>query len=93
MMKIITTPMCEDILKIAGLNDYKVVKPNQINNADVAILLSETKSEIPKISIKLNTYQQVYDNILMLADEFDTKADETILEDIKELLKTYSFNI
>ena len=54
-MNIITTPMCEDILKIAGVDDYTVVKPSYIENADVAVVLSETKTDIPKIPVKLKT--------------------------------------
>lgn len=65
-MNIITTPMCEDILKIAGVDDYTVVKPSYIENADVAVVLSETKTDIPKIPVKLNTYQQIYDSIFII---------------------------
>ena len=42
MMKIITTPMCEDVLRISGLTEYQVVNPDEIKDADIAILLSET---------------------------------------------------
>ena len=85
-MKIITTPMCEDVLKIAGLNDYKVVKPTDIKDADFAILLSETKSEIPKISIKLNTYTQLYESILKIEKKFNTTADKESLKKIEKLI-------
>lgn len=86
-MKVITTPMCEDILKIAGLTDYEVVKPNNIKDADVAILLSETKSDIPKISVKLNTYTQIYDSISLLKEKFNTKIDEKRIKILKELIE------
>lgn len=86
-MKIITTPMCEDILKIAGLKNYQLVKPNEIKDADIAILLSETKSNIPKIPIKLNTYTQVYDSIITLQNKFNTNINEEKIEIIKELIK------
>ena len=86
MMKIITTPMCEDVLKISGLSDYKVVKPNEIKNADIAILLSETKSDIPKLSIKLNTYTQIYESILKIQNEFNTKTDIEKINRIKNLI-------
>ena len=86
MMKIITTPMCEDVLRISGLKDYEVVNPNEIKDADIAILLSETKSEIPKLSIKLNTFTQVYESILKLQKEFDTTIDEEELQIIKNLI-------
>lgn len=86
MMKIITTPMCEDVLRISGLTDYNVVNPNEIKDADIAILLSETKSEIPKIPIKLNTFSQVYESILKIQNRFDTKADEEEIQIIKKLI-------
>ena len=75
-MNIITTPMCEDILKIAGVDDYTVVKPSYIENADVAVVLSETKTDIPKIPVKLNTYQQIYDSIFIIKNKFNTNIDE-----------------
>ena len=86
MMKIITTPMCEDVLRISGLKEYEVVKPTEIQDADVAILLSETKSEIPKISIKLNTFRQVYDSIILIEKKFNTTADEKEVQSIKHLI-------
>lgn len=85
-MNIITTPMCEDILIIAGLTDYNVVKPDNICNADVAILLSETKSTIPKISIKLNTYSQIYDSIMLLKEEFNTTPKKNDITALKKLI-------
>ena len=85
-MKIITTPMCEDVLRISGLTDYEVVDHNEIKDADIAILLSETKSEIPKISIKLNTFQQVYESILKIQDRFNTKINEEDIRIIEKLI-------
>ena len=86
MMKIITTPMCEDVLKISGLTDYEVVKPDEIKDADIAILLSETKSEIPKLSIKLNTFSQVYDSILKIQNQFNTDVNTEDIQLIKNLI-------
>ncbi len=86
-MKIITTPMCEDLLKIAQIKDYTVVSPKNIENADIAILLSETESSIPKISVKLNTYKQVIDSIKLLEDEFNSTACEDSIKRLKELDK------
>lgn len=85
-MKIITTPMCEDILRISGLKDYEVVKPNEIRNADLAILLSETKSDVPKLSIKLNTFTQIYESIMMIKEEFNTKVNCDDIKTIKNLI-------
>ena len=85
-MNIITTPMCEDILKIAGVDDYTVVKPSYIENADVAVVLSETKTDIPKIPVKLNTYQQIYDSIFIIKNKFNTNIDEEKIKLIKYLI-------
>lgn len=85
-MKIITTPMCEDVLEIAGIEEYEVVTPDNIENADVAILLSETRSSIPKISIKLNTFTQLYDSVMKICEEFDTVADENSLSVIRNCI-------
>ena len=86
-MKIITTPMCEDVLRIAGLDNFTVVKPSEIKDADVAILLSETRSDVPKISVKLNTFTQVYNSILEIQKEFNTDINEEQLNIIEKLIE------
>ncbi len=86
-MKIITTPMCEDVLKIAGIKNYSVVKPTEIKDADVVITLSETETSIDKIPIKLNTYSQLYDSILSLKDKFNNNINEVEMDNIEELIK------
>ncbi len=89
-MRIITTPMCEDVLKIAGLTNYEVVRPDNIKNADIAILLSETKSDVPKISIKLNTYMQIYESILTISEKFNSSVNYEKIELIQKLIKENS---
>ena len=86
MMKIITTPMCEDVLRISGLTEYQVVNPDEIKDADIAILLSETRSEIPKLSIKLNTFSQVYESVLKIQSRFNTEINQEEMEIIKNLI-------
>ncbi|MBR0472825.1 MAG: hypothetical protein IJI98_09045 [Methanosphaera sp.] len=90
MMKIITTPMCEDVLRISGLTDYQVVKPNEIKDADLAILLSETKTDIPTLKIKLNTYSQLYESINAICEKFNLKANDYIVDNIKKSIKKNS---
>ncbi|MBQ6219293.1 MAG: hypothetical protein IJJ47_06130 [Methanosphaera sp.] len=85
-MKIITTPMCEDILTIAGLSNYEVVNPKEIKDADIAILLTETKSEIPKLSIKLNTYTQILESVLKVQKKFNTRINNNQLDEVKNLI-------
>lgn len=86
-MKIITTPMCEDILKISNIKDYEVVKVDQIADGDVVITLSETEVDLPRISVKLNTYSQVLDSINSVSKRFDTKCDEDKINLIKSLIE------
>ncbi|MBE6487402.1 MAG: hypothetical protein E7Z86_01605 [Methanosphaera stadtmanae] len=85
-MRIVTTPMCEDILKIAGLTDYEVVAVSQLVNADIAIVLSETKTQLDTIRIKLNTYQQIIESATRVSDEFNTQVDEDVISKIQVLI-------
>lgn len=66
-MKIVTTPMCEKILEFAGISDYKVNKNPDEENGDLAILLSESKTEMDSLSIKLNTFSQIKDSIIKVS--------------------------
>jgi len=62
-MKIITTPMCEEIVKLAGISDYIVNKFPDEEDGDLAILLSESKVEMDCLAIKINTPSQVFESI------------------------------
>ena len=62
-MKIVTTPMCEVIVKLAGINDYVVNKFPDDEGGDLAILLSESKVEMNSLPIKINTPKQVFESI------------------------------
>lgn len=62
-MRIVTTPMCEEVVKLAGITDYKVNKNPDLEEGDLAILLSESKVEMDSIAIKLNTPKQLFDCI------------------------------
>lgn len=90
-MKIITTPMCKDLLDIAGIKDYNVIKPTQLHecDADVIITLSETKCDNNKdvIAVRLNSYTQLYDNIMMLKDKFNTTEDKKRVNLIYDLIR------
>ena len=91
-MKIVTTPMCEEIVKLARINDYVVNKFPQKTDGDLAILLSESKVEMDALQIKINTATQIFDSIKevskILGDEL---SDEMILSyfDDYELCKKY----
>lgn len=62
-MKIVTTPMCEEILKIVGISDYKVKKFPTKEDGDLAILLSESKTDMESIYLKLNTFKQIKNSV------------------------------
>jgi segregation and condensation protein B len=62
-MKIVTTPMCEEIVKLAGIEEYVVNKFPKSDDGDLAILLSESKVEMDAIPIKINTASQIFESI------------------------------
>lgn len=63
IMKIVTTPMCEEIVKLAGISEYAVNKHPDEEEGDLAILLSESKVKMDSLPIKLNTPSQVFESI------------------------------
>lgn len=62
-MKIVTTPMCEEIVKLAGISEYAVNKYPDEEDGDLAILLSESKVKMESLPIKLNTPLQIFESI------------------------------
>jgi segregation and condensation protein B len=62
-MKIIATPMCEEVVKLAGIKDYVVNKNPDLEDGDLAILLSESKVKMDSLPIKLNTSRQLFESI------------------------------
>lgn len=80
-MKIITTPMCEEIVRLAGISDYIVNKNPDEEQGDIAILLSESKVKMDSVPIKLNTPSQIFDSIKKVSS-FASKplADDEITE-------------
>ena len=67
-MKIVTTPMCEEIVKLAGISDYVVNKHPDEEDGDLAILLSESKVEMDSLPIKLNTPRQIFESIRKVSE-------------------------
>ena len=76
-MKIITTPMCEEIVKLAGICDYVVNKNPDEEDGDLAILLSESKVEMNSLAIKINTPRQVFESI--------KKVSETVQNELSDV--------
>ena len=80
-MRIVTTPMCEEVVKLAGIRDYKVNKNPDLEKGDLAILLSESKVKMDSMAIKLNTPKQLFESIREVSKLTDYElSDEEILE-------------
>ena len=80
-MRIVTTPMCEEVVKLAGIRDYKVNKNLDLEKGDLAILLSESKVKMDSMAIKLNTPKQLFESIREVSKLTDYElSDEEILE-------------
>ena len=75
-LKVVTTPMCEEILKIAGVSEYIVNKNPDSVKADIAVVLSETEPLIESIKIKLNTFSQITQSIDIISAKFDTDPSD-----------------
>ena len=63
IMKVVTTPMCEEIVRLAGIKDYAVNKFPDEEEGDLAILLSESKVKMDSMPIKINTSKQIFESI------------------------------
>ena len=80
-MRIVTTPMCEEVVKLAGIKEYKVNKNPDLEEGDLAILLSESKVEMESLAIKLNTPRQLFESIKEVSKLAEGElTDEEILE-------------
>ena len=91
-MRIITTPMCEEIVKLAGVSDYIVNKHPDEEDGDLAILLSESKVKMNSLAIKLNTPSQIFDSIKKVSKVGPKElSDDEIMSffDNYELCKKY----
>ena len=75
-MKIVTTPMCEDVLRLAGINEFDVNSDPDSTDSDIAIVLSETHTNMKSVKMKLNTFSQIKDSVGMLREMFDTDTVE-----------------
>ena len=86
-MKIVCTPMCESLLKLAGLDDYIVnLKVDNEKEADFAISLSETKVNMPCLQVKMNTFDQYYESVVSIW-ELAKENNLNCVEDIREVLE------
>ena len=74
-LKVVTTPMCAEILKIAGVSEYIVTKDPDSVNADIAVILSESELSTESIKIKLNTFSQITQSIELISTTFGTDCE------------------
>jgi segregation and condensation protein B len=73
-LKIITTPMCSEIMEMAGVPDYIISQDPDSEKGELVVVLWETKTRIPALRIKLNTFSQIKNSINMIAAELGTKS-------------------
>ncbi len=69
-MKIVATPMCKDVLRLAGVKKFDVSSDPDSTDADIAVILSETNTVMKSVKIKLNTFLQIKESVEMLRDIF-----------------------
>ena len=76
-MKIATTPMCQEILRLAGVSEFAIINNGVYNGADIAIVLSETKipenSSTKYIKLKLNTFKQIKESVKLISNTLETE--------------------
>jgi segregation and condensation protein B len=73
-LRILTTPMCSEIMELAGVSDYIISEDPTTEEGDLIVVLWETKTRIPALRIKLNTFKQIKDSINIIAEQLGTKA-------------------
>lgn len=78
IMIVVTTPMCKEIVEWAGLADFKVNKHPDNEDGDFAILLSESKTDMDSLAIKLNTFSQIAQSIIAVSNSL---YDKGLIED------------
>lgn len=91
-MKIVTTPMCEEIVKLAGISEYAVNKNPDEEEGDLAIVLSESKVEMKSLAIKINTPSQVFESIKKVSEIAENELsdkDVTAFFDDFEMCRKY----
>lgn len=91
-MNILTTPMCQEILRLAGVSEFKInefkldqygSKNHDHPRVDLAVVLSETEINPHMathfLKIKLNTFSQIKESIKIISDMLGTEPVDYIL--------------
>jgi len=93
-MKIVATPMCEEILKLAGVKEYQVSLNPDSTDSDIAVVLSETTTDMKSIKLKLNTFKQIQESILLIRTTLgDENLDDVSMVHMGGAVKTENRNI
>lgn len=93
-MKIVATPMCEEILKLAGVKEYQVSLNPDSTNSDIAVVLSETNTDMKSIKLKLNTFKQIQESVVLIRTTLmDENLDEVSMVHMGSVVKTENRNI
>ena len=90
IMIVVTTPMCKEIVEWAGLTDFKVNKHPDNEDGDFAILLSESKTDMDSLAIKLNTFSQIAQSIIAVSNSLYDKGlieDRVSYEDVNRIFE------
>ena len=80
-MKIVTTPMCEEIVRLAGIDDYVLNKFPESGDGDLAIVLFESKVDMDSVSIKINTSTQIFESIKKISSLTGSGLDDKEIYD------------
>ena len=84
--------MCEEIVRLAGIDEYTINKFPDEEEGDLAIVLSESKVEMDSLSIKINTPSQIFESIKkvsrLVGNEL-SDVDVMSFFDDYEILKKY----
>ncbi|MGL4669851.1 MAG: hypothetical protein ACRCVG_04565 [Methanobacteriaceae archaeon] len=86
-MKIVTSPMCEKIVRFAGITNYIVNKNPDNEDGDLAIILSENKTKMPCLNLKLNTFAQIRNSIFEVSKY--SKYSNVSGKDIGKIFSNY----
>jgi len=93
-MKIVATPMCEEILRMAGVKKYQVSLDPDSTNSDIAVVLSETNPDMKSIKIKLNTFKQINESVVLIRSILgDENLDDVSMVRMNYVVKTENRNI
>ncbi|MDR3292252.1 MAG: hypothetical protein LBT10_08925 [Methanobrevibacter sp.] len=86
-MKVITTPMCKRVVEIAGITDFKVNKNLNEEEGDLAISISQKKSKMRSLVIKLNTFNQIKSSIFEIYKYNESKNKSNLDDEINKIFR------